>query len=548
MSDELMGPSKEEAGGALPVLFAVLIGGAGTMTVELAAVRLLAPWYGTSLSVWTNVIAVVLLALALGYAIGGRLSSRPHPFQRLGLALGCACLWTSLLPTIASRVAPAFVPDGLVLSAAADVVLWGSLATSLALFFVPAALLGAVTPLGVQAVQLRSGGSAGGAGGTVFAAGTLGSLVGVFGTSHFLLPNFGLRGTFLFAAMALGCASLVALFSKGMAGKTRAGGVLLLLTAVVLGFSVAPTPIAAAEGTTLLAARESPYQSLRIVEDTTYGPEPMRFLQVNEGLNSYQSVWQYDYGLLPKGFYYNDFALPLWWDRSRTDWEVLVLGLGGGTAFRVLQGAAPDDVELRLTGVELDQGVVDLAREFLDLEEDGPNLRVLAGMDARVVLEAYDEELDLVILDCYANQVEIPAHLATAEFFEAVAGKLRSGGWLLANLGGFGLDDPVVQAVAESAAFGFGGSVLLLRVPQARNLTLLARWDAPLPVDGSLHPIPVGGPLAARVAPLALPGAMALVPMPSGGPPLTDNHAPLEQLQMRSIREARERRLEGAGE
>ena len=66
------------------VLLVAAIGGAGTMIVELAAVRLLGPWFGTSLVVWTNVIAVVLLALALGYLLGGRLSNRGRTARQAG--------------------------------------------------------------------------------------------------------------------------------------------------------------------------------------------------------------------------------------------------------------------------------------------------------------------------------------------------------------------------------------------------------------------------------------------------------------------------------
>jgi len=532
----------------LPVLVAALVGGAGTMTVELAAVRLLAPWYGTSLSVWTNVIAVVLLALALGYALGGRLSARGRPLLRMSFSLGLAAVWTAILPFLAGALAPRFVPEGLALDGAADVVLWGSLATSLLLFLPPATVLGTVAPLAVEAVQERGGGTAGRAGGSVLAASTLGSLAGVFGTSHVLIPVLGLRGTFLLAAGALAAASLAALLAARPGRTARAAGVATLLLAAALGAALVPRRAKARPGTRVLAATESPYQSLRIVEDTTYGDEPLRFLKVNEGFDSYQSVWQPEPGVLPEGFYYNDFALPLWWERDRMHWRVLVLGLGGGTAFRVLEGARPAGTTLDRIGVELDPGVVALAEKHLDLDPDAPGVTVAAGVDARVSLATLERPLDLVLLDCYTNQVEIPPHLATAEFFSEVRASLSAGGWLVANLGGFGLDDPVVRAVGESAAAGFASDVALLRVPRARNLTLVARRDGPLPLDDELVPWSVEGPLAARVAPLGLPGAVARVAPPARAP-LTDDHAPLEVLQLRSIREARERLLErGAGE
>ena len=75
---------------------------------------------------------------------------------------------------------------------------------------------------------------------------------------------------------------------------------------------------------------------------------------MNEGFDSYQSVWQPEPGLLGMGYYYNDFALPAWWSGASGPWRVVVLGLGAGTAFRVLRGASPPGVELELVGVELD--------------------------------------------------------------------------------------------------------------------------------------------------------------------------------------------------
>ncbi|MEW6072287.1 MAG: fused MFS/spermidine synthase, partial [Planctomycetota bacterium] len=193
------------------VLLAAAVGGAGTMMIELAAVRLLAPWYGTSLVVWTNVIATILLALALGYLAGGRLSRRGSPAVRLGTALALGAAATALLPLLAPRVAGAFLPAGLALEEAAEIVLWGSLAASLVLFLPPAFLLGMVAPLAVEAVQAARGSAAGQAGGAVLGTSTLGSLAGVFATSHLLLPALGLARTFLLAAALLAAAGIATL-------------------------------------------------------------------------------------------------------------------------------------------------------------------------------------------------------------------------------------------------------------------------------------------------------------------------------------------------
>lgn len=541
------------------ILLVAAIAGAGTMTVELAAVRVLAPWFGSSLVVWTNVIAVVLLALSVGYLLGGRLSAGPRhaggargqlAARRMGWILLAAAFFAAWVPAEAAFLAPRFVPAELTLADAAEVVLWGSLALSLLLFLPPALLLGAVAPLAVEAEQAGLGGGAGEAGGRVLSASTVGSLAGVFGTSHVLLPSLGVRATFLLACAALLLAGGLALSLAGRRGAEAPLAALLGLGALAaLGMPAAPPRLRV--GQRLLAQAESPYQSVRVVADEG-GERPLRLLQVGEGTDSFQSVWQAAPGLLPEGFYYNAFALPPWWSAARGTWRVLALGVGGGTTFRVLEGAAPPGLELELTGVELDPVVVRLAREHLDLGVAPAAPRggdgVIAGLDARVALRVLDEPFDEIVLDCYANQVEIPAHLCTLEFFRELRPHLRDGGWLAVNLGGFGFDDPVVRAVAETCASAWEQPALLVQVPLSRNLVLFARRGGPLPVEGEdgdrVASIP--DELRSVLGALELAGRVRLV-RPVAAAPLRDDRAPIEQLQRRSILEARRRGRQGSG-
>ena len=532
------------------VLAVAAVGGAGTMVVELAAVRLIAPWFGTSLVVWTNVIAVVLLALALGYLVGGKLSRSGRPLGRLGWMLVVAGALTAWLPGLSAPAARAFLPPDLSLHEAAGAVLWGSLAVSLVLFLLPAALLGTVAPLAVEAVQELEGGTAGHAGGAVLCASTLGSLAGVFGTSHLLLPKLGLVGTFLVASAALLGAGVGGLILAR--GPTRRSLVPLVIggaTWLAVGLGGGAERPVLPEGRRELAYAESPYQSVRVVEDVSSTP-PLRYLQVNEGFDSFQSVWQPDPGLLPEGFYYNDFVLPPMWAGARGRWSVLVLGLGAGTAVRVIEGALPEGIDLRTVGVELDPVVIALAGEYLGLTAGGAH-RVLDELDARVALRVNRERFDQVVLDCYTNQVEIPPHLCTREFFGELRETLVQGGWLSANIGGFGFDDPVVAAVARTCAEAFGAPVLLLRVPRARNFTLVARRDAELPLetaaDGRARLVPLPGAVGELLAARELPGAWTLVEPGAGARILTDDRCPIERLQVESIRAGRARLLGGAG-
>lgn len=506
------------------------------MVVELSAVRLIAPWFGTSLVVWSNVIAVVMLGLAVGYLLGARLSLRPDPVAQLRWVLAIAVAWVALVPFLAPHVAGAFTPETLNLDRAHAVFKWGSMATSGLLFLGPAIVLGCVGPLVTEAIGRFGGLHPGDAGGRVLFGSTLGSLAGVFATSWWLVPALGLRGTYLAAALLLVCA-VGASFAAW--GGRLASAPLGLAFAGLAGLLLPSEGRAADLGATTLEVRESPYQRVRVVER-----DGLRFLQVNEASNSYQSAWQPELGLLPEGFYYNDFVLPAWWSgRREGPWRVLCVGLGAGTAKRVLEGALPSGLELAFTGIELDPVVVDLAREYCELEE-GPTDLVIAGLDGRAALAGLVElverqgPFDQIIVDAYANQFEIPPHLVTAEFFGELAPLAAPDAWVQLNVGGATPSAPLPAAIAGTLAHALDTPVLTLQVPGTRSQVVTAALGGGLPVPSdpafraSELPDDVRGLLVGR----GVRGQWSWI-TPSGPLDvlLTDDHAPLEALLLEEL-------------
>ncbi|MEM1449627.1 MAG: fused MFS/spermidine synthase [Planctomycetota bacterium] len=559
-------PDPPAEGGRLApgaLLVVVALAGAATMVVELGAVRLLSPWFGTSSSVWTNVIGVVLAALALGYALGARLASGRDPLRTLGATLLVGALFAAWLPRLAPLVGEAFMPTGVTLDAAASLLVWGSLAAAATLFLPAATALGCAGPLAVEVLQRTRGGAAGRAGGHVLAASTLGSLAGTFGTTHVFVPSLGITRTFVLASVVLGlcAAALLAPALRGGSGRRVAG---LLVVAAGLGAVLSeagPRGRQPAESFGReLASMESALQSLRVVERGE-GDERMRLLQVNESLDSFQSVWQPATGLLPPGHYYDHFALPYAW-QAREDggpparWDVLVLGLGAGTAVRVLEGVVAKETDLVTVGIEIDPAVVELGERWFELESDGDRRVVVGGLDARSALRIGDEAYHQVIVDAYANNMEIPPHLSSVEAYAAIRERLADGGWLTVNVGGFGPDDPVVRAVAAAAAVGMESDVHVVRVPFSRNLTLFARRGGRVPRPGEAAFGPPGGPsfagdvrspagagLDALLPPLAIDGGWSTVdPEDARADAATDDTTAVEKLQLRSIRWAQERR------
>ena len=177
----------------------VIVAGFTTLGVELSAARLLDPWFGNSLLVWAGLIGLILLYLAIGYWLGGRIADRwPQPVVLLGI-MAAAAAAVGLIPTLARPVLK-LAADGL-----ADfdaVVLAGSLAAVLALFAAPVILLGCVSPYAIR-LSLPDVASSGRTSGHIYAASTAGSIAGSFLPVLFLIPTIGTRATFAVLAAAL---------------------------------------------------------------------------------------------------------------------------------------------------------------------------------------------------------------------------------------------------------------------------------------------------------------------------------------------------------
>jgi predicted MFS family arabinose efflux permease len=108
--------------------------GAASLGTEIGAARLLAPFFGDSTFVWANTIATILVGLAAGYWLGGRLADRR---PRLSVMCGLIALAALLLAAVPFIAGPLL---GTASSALGDVsagAFIGSLVGVLGLVFLP---------------------------------------------------------------------------------------------------------------------------------------------------------------------------------------------------------------------------------------------------------------------------------------------------------------------------------------------------------------------------------------------------------------------------
>ncbi|GAC1369836.1 MAG: hypothetical protein NVS2B12_25060 [Ktedonobacteraceae bacterium] len=191
------------------IILLVFVAGAASLAIELSASRLLAPYFGTSLFVWANLIGLILLYLTVGYYAGGNLSdSHPRPVILYAITT-LAALFIALIPLIAHPV----LDWSLATFASGPLgIFYGSLVAVILLFTVPTVLLGCVSPFAIR-LRIEQVGSSGRVSGMLYAISTAGSIVGTFLPVLVLLPTIGVQATFLSTAALLLLVSLVGLIS-----------------------------------------------------------------------------------------------------------------------------------------------------------------------------------------------------------------------------------------------------------------------------------------------------------------------------------------------
>ncbi len=386
--------------------------GAGALGAEIAAARLMAPWFGASTIVWANTIAIVLLSLSIGYAVGGRLADRdPRPAGLARIVLTASVL-LAIVPFVSGpflRLAATAVDQ---LSAAVFV---GSLVGVGALLAIPLLLLGMVSPYALR-LAVDTLDATGRTAGRLYAISTVGSLAGTFLAALLLIPFVGTRRTFLMFAGAMALAAVPQL----PRGRVRAA----VVPAAILALVALPTgtiKTADTGGDRVIWEAETDYQYARVLQS----PDGERTLELDEG-HAVHSV--YRPGRWLTGNYWDEMlALSLAGGHAPPR-SVAILGDAAGTSARQIGHYFP---QTRIDAVELDGALTKVGRELFDLR--GPNLHTYTA-DARPWLYATTRRYDVILVDAY-RQPYIPFYLTTQEFFALVRDHLEPGGLVVVNVG-----------------------------------------------------------------------------------------------------------------
>ena len=213
------------------IFFFAFIEGLAVMSVEFLGAKILAPFFGTSLQVWTSVIGITMLALALGYYIGGKYSMRKNGAALLTRIIFAGSLFLFLMPISSTPI--------ILLVSKTDIYI-GSVLASILLLLPSIICFGMINPILIENAgngMKESGNSTG----TVYAASTIGAIFAVLLLGFFIIPYIGISIPLYLLASAMG---IIVILISGKNSKDKVVlkpllmGVFLLLSGITAAFTL----------------------------------------------------------------------------------------------------------------------------------------------------------------------------------------------------------------------------------------------------------------------------------------------------------------------
>ena len=379
--------------------------GMSVMAVELGASRLMAPYFSSSQIVWTVIIGVIMIAMAVGNVWGGSMADKSKSPDRLYRRVIIAAIWIALIPFV-GRWMIAGISFLLATFITKNFLVWAAFAACLLIFAFPCVLLGTVTPSLTKF--------------TVDNLDDTGKTVGRLNAlnTFVTIPAVGTAATFLIFSGVLAAIGIAYFIFERK--KTVAGCIAVILICA-LGFGVPSYSFAFWEKD-LALEDESIYNYLQVKDDAH------QTVLATNVLFGVQSVQPKDAELT--GMYY-DYALaaPCMAGLDGSDssgHSVMILGMGSGTFASYCTRYFPG---ISVKGAEIDGKIADIAHEYFSL----PDSVEVAVADGRAFLSASDELFDVIMVDAYQD-ITIPFQLSSVEFFSEVSRHLKPEGVMVVNL------------------------------------------------------------------------------------------------------------------
>jgi len=384
--------------------------GAVVMAVEIVGAKMIVPYYGASLVVWTSVIGVTLISLALGYFLGGQLSTLKFLKTILFYLFSISALWIGFMPLMGVFMLTLFQTQS---------IYSGTIYSALSLFSFPLILLGSSTPIIIKLLttDLEVSGKNSG---LVFAISTIGGIVMTFALGFYIIPVWGISKPIFLISLGMIAISIVILYSNYR----------LFMGLIILVFFIKPM------NQIFINAEQTKSKSF-LVHYKNEGL--MGQLKVyDENLNENAGYSRY---LLVNGipqtfinlqtgvsyFFYVHMISVLSTIKPAGS-NVLMLGFGGGSLASELV-----EHKFKIDAVDIDKRMMYLAKTFFEYNDQNTQFYV---DDARHYIKNTNNKYDLIILDMLVSEVQ-PSYMFSKEAFQELQQIMNPNGLVIINFQGF---------------------------------------------------------------------------------------------------------------
>jgi spermidine synthase len=391
-------------------MFALLllsfIEGGCVMSTELIGAKMLAPYFGTSLYVWSAVLASTLMALALGYFIGGLISSKSNRIQHLMLICIAGGLLIMLMPFITKLSVGLFASYGLLLSI---------IASSIFILIPPLLLMGCVSPL-IIAELSKYNPNAGMVSGSIYALSTVGGILFTFLFGFVIIPLFGLQKPLLLTGLLISALPLIYFIQK----KEKTIVIVFVVIAIVsLAYVFKKQSYAHKK---VLLEQDGMLGKLSVVDfiDPNNNEAFGRSLMVNNITQTYLSA---NYNLY---FDYHKAYVDIVKTYPQKS-SIVQLGLGGGTLTQTIYSLG-----YTIIACEIDKRIYSAAVNYFNLDETIP---VIID-DARHFINQLKTTHEIIIFDLFKGE-EPAYHVFTLESFQTLRKNISSNSVILMNTSGY---------------------------------------------------------------------------------------------------------------
>lgn len=386
----------------------VFLCGAVVMIYELAGSRVLGPYLGTSIFIWTSLIGIILGSLSLGYWLGGRLADQRPTYSALAWIILLSAIlvgFTTLVKEPFLRYLPRFIGG-----------LKGqSVAASIFLFAPASVFLGMVSPYAVR-LKIKALQTSGATVGQLYAISTVGSIAGTFAAGFVLIPVMGTTNILISITVLLAVISIF-LF---LAGKKPANS----LVSFILIFITTYLFIAETGKARAYVDEDTQYSRVWIYDavDPATG-KPIKFMRINNESSSAMFL-DNDELVFP---YHHYFRLA---EHFTSNFKTTLI-LGGAAYsypkfFLHKYPAATIDV------VEIDPQLTQMAREHFRLVDN--KMIHIIHEDGRTYLNRSQKKYDVIFGDTFKSLYTLPWHLTTVEAARRTYDMLNEGGCVLLNI------------------------------------------------------------------------------------------------------------------